>query len=77
VVRTSGSRHYVDPRLRRQGVGTRLIVHVEAFVMARGFGEIGSGTPLDNRPSQAAHRGWGFSETERVVYFRKRLIAAG
>jgi aminoglycoside 6'-N-acetyltransferase I len=68
---------WVDPQLRRQGVGARLIAHVEAFVSARGFGEIGSDTQLDNRPSQAAHRGWGFSETERVVYFRKRLTASG
>jgi aminoglycoside 6'-N-acetyltransferase I len=68
---------WVDPQLRRQGVGARLIAHVEAFVMKRGFGEIGSDTQLDNRASQAAHRGWGFSETERVVYFRKRLTAAG
>lgn len=28
---------------------------------------------LVNQASQAAHRAWGFSETERVVYFRKTL----
>ena len=39
----------------------------------KGFREIGSDTPLDNRASQDAHRGWGFAETERVVYFRKGL----
>ena len=40
---------------------------------ARGFREIGSDALLDNRASHAAHAGWGFAETERVVYFRKVL----
>jgi aminoglycoside 6'-N-acetyltransferase I len=66
---------WVSPLRRRQGVGKRLIAHVEAFVKTRGFCEIGSDTLIDNSASQAAHRGWGFSETERVVYFRKRLRA--
>ena len=66
---------WVSPLRRRQGIGARLIVHIEAFVRARGFCEMGSDTPIDNCASQAAHRSWGFSETERVVYFRKRLKA--
>ena len=64
---------WVEPPLRRQGISRRLIEHVEAFVKARGFREIGSDALLDNEASHAAHRGWGFSETERVVYFRKAL----
>jgi aminoglycoside 6'-N-acetyltransferase I len=66
---------WVSVPWRRQGIGARLIAHIEAFVRARGFCEIGSDTPIDNRASQDAHRSWGFSETERVVYFRKRLKA--
>ncbi|MDE2166295.1 MAG: GNAT family N-acetyltransferase [Alphaproteobacteria bacterium] len=62
---------WVNPQFRRQGVGRRLLKHLEAFLAARGFHEIGSDTQIDNRISQAAHLGWGFSETERVVYFRK------
>lgn len=64
---------WVDESERRHGIGARLIAHVEAFLKSRGFYELGSDTPLDNLSSQAAHRGWGFAETERVVYFRKRL----
>jgi aminoglycoside 6'-N-acetyltransferase I len=64
---------WVDPRYRRSGVGRRLIAHVESFVKTRGFREIGSDALLDNRVSHAAHAGWGFAETERVVYFRKVL----
>jgi aminoglycoside 6'-N-acetyltransferase I len=65
---------WVDPRFRRQGIGTRLIAHLEAFALARGFRELGSDTELHNDGSQAAHGAWGFCETERVVYFRKLLV---
>jgi aminoglycoside 6'-N-acetyltransferase I len=64
---------WVKPQYRRRGIGTRLIVHAGAFVIARGFRELGSDTQIDNAASQAAHLAWGFSETERVVYFRKLL----
>jgi aminoglycoside 6'-N-acetyltransferase I len=42
-------------------------------VAARGFSEIGSDALVENNLSHAAHRSWGFSETERVVHFRKLL----
>jgi aminoglycoside 6'-N-acetyltransferase I len=64
---------WVEPHARRQGIGRRLIAHVEAFVRARGFRELGSDALIDNKGSHAAHAAWGFSETERVVYFRKSL----
>jgi aminoglycoside 6'-N-acetyltransferase I len=60
---------WVNPQFRRQGVGMRLIEHLAALVIARGFHEIGSDTR-----STIGHRrphGWGFSETERAVYFAK------
>src|SRR5262249_4644777 len=56
---------WVDARLRRHGIGGRLITHAEAFLAARGFRELGSDTAIENRTSQAAHLAWGFSETER------------
>jgi aminoglycoside 6'-N-acetyltransferase I len=64
---------WVAPAFRRQGVGAQLIAHVERFLCARGYREIGSDAELHNVSSHAAHRSWGFSETERVVYFRKAL----
>jgi aminoglycoside 6'-N-acetyltransferase I len=64
---------FVRPEFRRRGAGAALIAHIEAFVVARGFQEIGSDALIDNHDSHAAHRGWGFAETERVVYFRKAL----
>jgi aminoglycoside 6'-N-acetyltransferase I len=66
---------WVDAPFRRQGVGARLVAHIEAFVAARGFCEIGSDALVENHTSHAAHRGWGFCETERIVHFRKFLSA--
>ncbi len=66
---------FIREEFRRRGVGARLIAHAEAFVAARGFTEIGSDADIANGASHAAHRGWGFVETERVVYFRKVLGA--
>ena len=62
---------WVAAPARRRGIGAQLIAHIESFLLARGFRELGSDTPLDNLLSQDAHRRWGFAETERVVYFRK------
>jgi aminoglycoside 6'-N-acetyltransferase I len=67
---------WVEAPFRRQGIGARLMEHIAAFAAAGGFHEIGSDTPIDNRAAQVAHLAWGFSETERVVYFRKLLKAA-
>jgi aminoglycoside 6'-N-acetyltransferase I len=64
---------WVEAELRRQGVGKALIRHVATFLAARGFSELGSDAEIDNRVSHASHRGWGFAETERVVYFRRAL----
>ncbi len=66
---------WVDPDAQRQGVGQALIDHVAAFAKARDFSELCSDALLDNTASHAAHAGWGFVETERVVYFRKDLQA--
>ena len=64
---------WVEPRSRRQRVGARLIAHIETFLKARGFHELGSDSLIENQGAHDAHAGWGFSETERVVYFRKPL----
>jgi aminoglycoside 6'-N-acetyltransferase I len=64
---------WVRAELRRQGIGARLLEHAAAFAAGRGFREMGSDAEIENHASHAAHLGWGFSETERVVYFRKSL----
>ena len=64
---------YVRDEARRQGVARALCRAVEAWAVKRGASELASDTCLDNVSSQHMHEALGFSETERVVYFRKRL----
>lgn len=64
---------YVESPARGRGVGRALMHAAEGWARARGFGEIGSDTPLGNEVSQRAHRVLGFEEVERIVHFRKVL----
>jgi aminoglycoside 6'-N-acetyltransferase I len=64
---------WVRPGHRKLGIGRRLIGAVEAWALAQGLRELGSDAYVAARASRACHRAWGFVETERVVYFRKRL----
>lgn len=64
---------FVLPKYRRKDVGGFLVAAVEAWAMKRGHRELGSDALLANRVSHKAHRAYGFKETERVVYFRKKL----
>jgi aminoglycoside 6'-N-acetyltransferase I len=64
---------YVVPHARRHGVARLLTAEVTRWAAACGCSELASDAALANTASQAAHRALGFEETERVVFFRKRL----
>lgn len=64
---------YVVPEARGSGAGRALVVAVEQWTREQGCSELASDALLDNEPSHRAHAACGFEETERVVYFRKRL----
>lgn len=64
---------WVSPDFRRRGVGEAIIAHVSARLREKGFRELCSDALLENTVSHDAHAAWGFTETERVVYFRKPL----
>jgi len=64
---------YVKPLCRRQGVAASLVSAVEQWTLAQGASEIASDALIDNVESHRMHRAIGFQETERVVFFRKRL----
>ena len=64
---------YVDPDLRRQGVGTALVRAAETWARTKGFKELASDTQLANTDSQRAHAAVGFIEVERLVAYRKVL----
>jgi aminoglycoside 6'-N-acetyltransferase I len=64
---------YVEPAFRRTGVARLLVQAVEHWARQLGCSELASDTGLANVASQHLHNALGFSETQRVVYFRKRL----
>jgi aminoglycoside 6'-N-acetyltransferase I len=64
---------YVRPRARRQGVARALVAAVTEWARSKGCAELASDALIGNRISHATHRGLGFVETERVVYFNKRI----
>lgn len=64
---------FVDPAVRRQGIGRRLVRAAEAWAAAHGCGEMASDALLGNAVSHEAHTALGFEESGRLVHFRKRL----
>lgn len=65
---------YVTPEFRQQGVARELVATVEDWVASAGCQELASDAEIENDASQEMHRALGFEETERVVFFRKRLV---
>ena len=64
---------YVPPSHRRRGIARALVARAEQWARDQGVSEFASDTLLENTASHAMHGALGFAETERVVYFRKRL----
>lgn len=64
---------YVTPAYRRQGIAAALVAAVAAWALEQGCRELASDALLENSASHAMHAALGFEETERVVYFRRRL----
>ncbi|MBZ5763759.1 GNAT family N-acetyltransferase [Rhizobium sp. VS19-DR104.2] len=64
---------WIDPNHRRNGIGRLLITNITDDLIVQGFHELCSDADVGNRRSHQAHKNWEFSETARVVYFRKPL----
>jgi aminoglycoside 6'-N-acetyltransferase I len=64
---------YVKPEARRNGVARALLKTVADWGKTAGCRELASDASIQNRTSHAVHKSLGFAETERVVYFNKRL----
>lgn len=65
---------WVQPEYQKQGVGLRLVQSIEKWALDNGYRELCSDCLQSNLDSIAAHKAWGFQETERVIYFRKELL---
>lgn len=66
---------YVDPDVRRRGVGAALLRAGEAWARSAGYRELASDALLENAISHRAHEALGFAEVERAVRYRKSLDA--
>ena len=64
---------FVDREVRRQGMGAALVAAAEEWARQRGCTEMASDTTIENVDGQRAHTRLGYSESERLVCFRKSL----
>jgi aminoglycoside 6'-N-acetyltransferase I len=64
---------YVDPDMRRQGVGRSLVDAAERWAVSVGCCEMGSDAKLANQTSIDAHKSLGYGVVNRLVHFRKPL----
>lgn len=64
---------YVDPDLRGEGWGRKLVEKAEAWAREKGCKEMGSDALIDNHESRAAHKALGYEERSYNVHFRKPL----
>lgn len=64
---------WVEPNVRRTGVGRALVAAVEAWCLAKGYTELGSDVEVSNEASLRAHRTLGFESTLQLQFFRRRL----
>ncbi len=64
---------YVDPAMRRCGVGRRLVDAAEAWARSKGCRQMASDAELWNDVSHQSHGALGYKETARLVLFKKDL----
>jgi aminoglycoside 6'-N-acetyltransferase I len=65
---------YVVPEYRHRGVARTLANEAAQWGLAQGCREFASDSLLSNVDAHSVHVALGFEETERVVYFRKKLV---
>jgi aminoglycoside 6'-N-acetyltransferase I len=64
---------YVVPQARRKGIAAALVARMCEWAQRAGCRELASDAVLENSVGHVVHRALGFEETERVVFFRRKL----
>ncbi len=67
---------YVDPDIRREGIGRRLLAVAEQWALQRGCRMMASDADPENALGIRVHRATGFEEVGRMVNFRKPLAGS-
>lgn len=65
---------YTMPGMRGMGVGAALVRKAEEWAVNNNCQEFASDTEMDNTTAAKAHKSAGFSETGRIVCFKKSLL---
>ena len=64
---------YLKPEYRGRGYGREVLSMVIDWCRARGYTELATDTELANRDARTFYEESGFTETERIVQFRRTL----
>jgi aminoglycoside 6'-N-acetyltransferase I len=64
---------YVDPDMRRRGVGRALVASAEAWARSLGCHQMASDAEIENVVSVEGHAAIGYHEVARAVHFSKDL----
>jgi aminoglycoside 6'-N-acetyltransferase I len=64
---------YVRPNYRRRGVAHLLCDAVERWTQSKGCTELASDVLLHNELGMRVHEALGFAESDRVVFYSKRI----
>jgi aminoglycoside 6'-N-acetyltransferase I len=64
---------YVSEKLRRRGIGRKLLQAAEEWARKQGCVEMASDALLENEVSQRTHEALGYAEVDRCVRYRKVL----
>lgn len=64
---------FVEPDLRRMGIGSALVKAAEKWARGKGCIEMASDAEIGNEASVLAHSRLGYEETSRLVHLRKDL----
>jgi aminoglycoside 6'-N-acetyltransferase I len=65
---------FVEKDFRRRGVGRELVRAAENWARAKGCAEMASDSEIGNDASVLAHSRIGYTETSRLVHWRKELV---
>lgn len=65
---------YVEPRRRRQGIGTALVERLRGWAFLRGVGRLSAVIPARSEAARRLGARLGFSVVEELVYWQERAI---
>jgi aminoglycoside 6'-N-acetyltransferase I len=66
---------FVEKQFRRKKIGKKLIDAAVSWCLKKGYQELGSDVKFSNKVSQKFHSKAGFTRSERLVHYVKKISA--